>query len=334
MNAAGEGKTVLAFTGDVMLGRLVNEIIHHMGPLYVWGDTLPLLKKAHLRLINLECVIAENGYQWDKTPKMFFFRADPPAIDVLKVAGIDYVSLANNHTLDFGEDAMIEMLNHLDKAGIVHAGAGRNLHEASKPAVLEVGGMRVGVISFTDNEPPFAATRTSAGTNYIPITEGVLLKVRESVDEARSLSDIIVLSVHWGPNMIERPTRRFRDFAHAVIDMGVDIYHGHSAHIFQGVEIYKKKLIMYDTGDFIDDYYVGPGERNDKQLLFLVTIWQNKIERVEMIPVEISMCQVNVARGDAYKEISDIITGLSAEFGTEVKKRNGRLVIDVVDVDQ
>lgn len=112
MNIDGEGELILAFKGDVMLGRLVNETIRHRGASYVWGDTLPLIKKADLRLINLECVIAKDGAPWDKTPKMFFFRADPHAIDVLKIAGENYVSLANNHTLDFGEEALLEMLNH------------------------------------------------------------------------------------------------------------------------------------------------------------------------------------------------------------------------------
>ena len=101
---------------------------------------------------------------------MFFFRADPHAIDVLKIAGVNCVSLANNHTLDFGEEALLEMLNRLDEAGIAHAGAGRNLREASKPAVIEAGGLRVGVVSFTDNESAFAAKENSPGTNYIPIT--------------------------------------------------------------------------------------------------------------------------------------------------------------------
>ncbi|MDO8725172.1 MAG: CapA family protein [Candidatus Methanoperedens sp.] len=99
MNIDGERDLVLAFNGDVMLGRLVNEMIRHMGASYVWGDTLPLIKKADLRLVNLECVIAKDGIPWDKTPKVFFFRADPHAIDVLKIAEVNYVSLANNHTL-------------------------------------------------------------------------------------------------------------------------------------------------------------------------------------------------------------------------------------------
>lgn len=331
MSTDGEKGIVLAFTGDVMLGRLVNEMTGHMGPRYVWGDTLPLLKKADLCLINLECVIAEDGKPWDRSPKVFFFRADPNAIDVLKIAGIDYVSLANNHTLDFVEEAMLEMLGRLDDAGIAHAGAGKNLREAAKPAVIEAGGIRVGVISFTDNEPAFAATGTSPGTNYIPITlaDSVMRKVKAAVDGARSTCDIVVFSIHWGPNMRERPTQRFREFAHAVIGMGADIFHGHSAHIFQGIEVYREKLIMYDTGDYIDDYYVGPGEKNDQQLLFLVTVLKGKIKKVEMVPVEISMCQVNVARGAVHKEISERIARLSEEFGTKVEKGDGRPVIDV-----
>ncbi len=303
----------------------------HMGASYLWGDTLPLIKKADMLLINLECVIAKDGTQWDKTPKVFFFRADPHAIDVLKIAGVNYVSLANNQTLDFGEDALLEMLSRLDKAGIAHAGAGRNLREASKPAVIEARGLRVGVVSFTNNEPAFAATETSPSTNYIPITlaNKIVKRVRAAIDEARPLADLVVFSIHWGPNMRKKPTEEFREFAHAVIEMGVDIFHGHSAHIFQGIEIYEGKVIMYDTGDFIDDYYVGPEEKNDQQLLFLVMVSRGKIKRVEMIPVEISMCQVNIAKGEVHKEISERMIKLSEEFGTAVKKKNGRLVVEM-----
>jgi poly-gamma-glutamate capsule biosynthesis protein CapA/YwtB (metallophosphatase superfamily) len=325
-----EGEIILAFTGDVMLGRLVNKMIGRKEASYVWGDTLPLIKKVDLMLINLECVIAKDGTPWDKTPKMFFFRAEPDAIDVLKEAQVNYVSLANNHTLDFGEEALLETINRLDEAGIAHAGAGRNLREASKPAVIEAGGLRVGIVSFTDNEPAFAATETSPGTNYIPITlaNEMVQRVRAAIDEARSVADLVVFSIHWGPNMRVRPTKSFREFAHAVIDMGVDIFHGHSSHIFQGIEIYGEKVIMYDTGDFIDDYYVGE-EKNDRQLLFLVAVSRGKIKRVEIIPVEISRCQVNIAKGDVHKEISERMINLSWEFGTKVKKKNGRLAVEI-----
>jgi poly-gamma-glutamate capsule biosynthesis protein CapA/YwtB (metallophosphatase superfamily) len=118
MNIDGERELALAFNGDVMLGRLVNEMIGHMGAYYVWGDTISFIKKADMLLINLERVIAKDGTQWDRTPKVFFFRADRHAIDVLKIAGVNCVSLTNNHTLDFGEEALLEMLNRLDKAGM------------------------------------------------------------------------------------------------------------------------------------------------------------------------------------------------------------------------
>jgi len=127
-------KTItLAFTGDVMLGRLVNDyiILGNKPSEYVWGNFVDLLKEADLTIINLENAIAESGKEWSKTPKVFFFRADPKAIDVLKAAGIDYVTLANNHILDYEEEAFVETLQHLEKNNISYAGAGKNIHHPS-----------------------------------------------------------------------------------------------------------------------------------------------------------------------------------------------------------
>ena len=126
----------IAFTGDVMLGRLVNSVLSNDKFTYVWGDTLNVIRAADLSLINLECVVSSVGKEWDKTFKVFHFRAHPEAINVLKVAGIDYVSLANNHVLDYDNEALIEMLDLLDKNEIRHSGAGRNLKEAMEPAIL------------------------------------------------------------------------------------------------------------------------------------------------------------------------------------------------------
>lgn len=117
-----------------------------------------MIRKADLSIINLECVIAEDGEMWDKTRKAFYFRADPFAIDVLKAADISYVSLANNHILDFKEPALLETISRLDDAGIAHAGAGKNLAEATRYALIEANGIRVGVVAFTDNEPLFGAS--------------------------------------------------------------------------------------------------------------------------------------------------------------------------------
>ena len=129
--------------------------------------------------------------------------------------------------------------------------------------------------------------------------------------------------------MRQSPSPGFVAFAHAVMDAGADIFHGHSAHLFQGIEVYNGKPILYDTGDLIDDYHVDPQLRNDQQLLFLLTATSQGVERVELIPLLISYMQVNRATGDAFDEIAERIRALSAEMGTEIKQEGGRLVIEV-----
>ena len=116
----------LVLVGDVMLGRGVNATLKQVRSEYPWGNTLPLFHQADWRLCNLECVMSDRGVPWSSTPKAFHFRSDAKNIAVLKAARIDAVSLANNHTLDFGYDAMREMLALLDTNDIKHAGAGLN----------------------------------------------------------------------------------------------------------------------------------------------------------------------------------------------------------------
>src|SRR5918997_773806 len=138
----------IALTGDVMLGRGVNETLRGVRPEEPWGDTLPLLLSADLRIINLECAITEHKQPWSRTPKVFHFRADPVAIEVLRAARIDACSLANNHTLDFEEQGLLDTLDHPQAAGVRYAGAGGNLEEAARPVLLDGG---LALVAFTDN---------------------------------------------------------------------------------------------------------------------------------------------------------------------------------------
>ena len=326
----GEGIT-LALAGDVMLGRLVNEAIRAKGPLYPWGDVLPLVREADLSLVNLECVIAESGEPFIPL-RVFYFKADPEAIEVLTLAGIDYVTLSNNHALDFQGPALLETIRHLDEHGIAHAGAGRNAEEASQYALLEAKGIKVGVVAFADHFREYAATESTPGTNILPITldDRHFHRVRESIEAVRAAgADLVVFSIHWGPNMRHVPPPDFKDFAHAVMDAGADIFHGHSAHVFQGIEIYKGKPIFYDTGDLIDDYYVDEEHKNDQQLLFLVYATSDGVERIELIPLLISYMQVNRATGAVFDEICERIGELSRAMGTEIRQEGDRLVIDL-----
>src|ERR687893_1401826 len=160
-------QNTLSLTGDVMLGRGVNEALRAAPPEEPWGDVLPLLLSADLRIVNLECAITEHKRPWSRTPKVFHFRADPLAVEVLRAARVDACSLANNHTLDFEEEGLLDTLAHLETAGIRYAGAGRDGEEAARPALLEG---RVALVAFTDNEPPFAARPDKPGTNYLPVS--------------------------------------------------------------------------------------------------------------------------------------------------------------------
>ncbi|MGI5837725.1 MAG: CapA family protein [Chloroflexota bacterium] len=322
----------LALTGDVMLGRLMNDVLAERGTLYPWGDTLSLLRGADLTLINLECVIATTGRPWDRWPKVFHFRAGPLAIDALLEAGVDFVSLANNHVLDYEEDALLEMLERLDTAGIARAGAGRDLAEASRPALLEANGLKVGVLAFTDNESGWAATEGRPGTNYLPATTDPehFQRVEQGIDEARNLgAELVLISNHWGPNMRERPTQQFQQFARATIDAGADLYIGHSAHIIQGIEVYKGRPIFYDAGDFVDDYAVDPVLRNDRSILIRCCIDSDGVNRIELIPVLIANFQVNLATGEEFDAIGSRLKLLSAEFGTQISQADGILEVDL-----
>lgn len=322
----------IALMGDVMLGRGVNGALGTMSPEEPWGNVLPLLKESDVRVINLECALTDSVEPWRRTEKVFHFRADPSlAIPALQAAGIQLCSLANNHILDFEEQGLFDTIHHLQVAQIAHAGAGRNLARARLPALTQVkrnGSVKVALVAFTDNEPAFAAGNEHSGSNFLEISlrDEAIESVREAIDQARAEgAQVVIFSNHWGPNQVERPSWLFRRFAHAVMDQGADIYYGHSAHLFQGVEIYRGKPIFYDTGDFIDDYVVDPVTRNDWSFLFRVFWEEEGLHRLELHPVTLSYARVLRAFGQERDQILEKMIGLSSELGTRLQARDGVL---------
>lgn len=305
--------TTIGFMGDVMIGRLVDEVIPTKGYAYPWGNTLTLLQKMDLRIINLETTLTTHQ---EKIPKVFNFKALPDRVETLKIAHIDIANLANNHTLDFKEDGLTETISTLDSAHIKHIGAGINEQEAQQPIIITKNNIKIGLIGYTDNEPTWKAEKNKPGINYIRV--GDLDSIKKQIIALRPNVDILIVTSHWGPNMQQRPSREFVQFAHDIIDAGADIIHGHSSHVFQGIEIYKNKIIMYDTGDFIDDYAVDPELRNDQSCLFTVTVNKNAPQTVTINPVIIKNMQVNLAPGKEKEEIMKRIQKLSQEFGTTI----------------
>ncbi|MBU2642470.1 MAG: CapA family protein [Gammaproteobacteria bacterium] len=322
----------LALIGDVMLGRGVDAALKYMQPADMWGDVLQHLQQADLRIANLECALTRHAQPWTRSWKMFHFRAGPTAVRFLQAARIDACSLANNHILDFDVRGLHDTLRTLDTAGIRHAGAGLDYAAAAAPALIEVHGTspcRVALLSFTDNQPDFAASAQQPGTHYLEISlhADTLAHVAGAITQARDLgADLVVFSNHWGANFVERPSPDFRRFAQRVIELGADVYYGHSAHICQGIEIHHGKPICYDTGDFIDDYAVDPLLRNDRSCLFRLMFDQGRLQRIELIPVRLTVAQVALARGEDFSAIATRMEGLCADLGTSLERQTDRLV--------
>lgn len=271
---------------------------------YVWGDALKVLASASpdVRIINLETAMTRRG---KPEPKGIHYRTAPEHVRCLTAAGIDCCVLANNHVLDWGEEGLRDTLKALDEAGIARAGAGRNADEATTPAILPLGdGKRLlvyGVGHVSAGVPSqWAARADRAGVALLPdFTETSVRAIARRIGVDRRPGDLVVLSVHWGPNWgYDIGTER--ELAHHLIDTGgVDLLHGHSSHHPKGIERYRNKLILYGCGDLLNDYEgIGGHEefRSDLVLIFLPELdAEGTCTGLELLPFQIARFRLNTA---------------------------------------
>ncbi|MGH3320809.1 MAG: CapA family protein [Streptosporangiaceae bacterium] len=316
----------IALAGDTMLGRSVAErLAAEEAPDALFSPGLrAVAAEADLFVLNLECCLSERGEPWPDPDKPFFFRAQPVAAEALASLGVDCVTLANNHALDFGVDALLDTPAHLSRVGIATVGAGAGEEDARRPATLEAAGVRVGVVGVTDHPRAYAAGRSRPGVAYADVASGVPRWLRDLVGGLSEEVDVVLVTPHWGPNMIAEPLPYVRSAARALTDAGADVVAGHSAHVFHGVA----GRVVYDLGDFIDDYAVHPLLRNDLGLLFLVTVDRQGPVRLEAVPIALDFCHTRLAEGDERAWIQDRFVTACAAFGTHVDARDGRLVVN------
>ena len=306
-----------------MLGRGVAKALESSPPeLLVADEVAAAAAEADLFLLNLECCISTRGEPWPDPAKPFFFRAPPAAVDLLAYLGVDCVTLANNHALDFGRQALLDTLDLLRAAGIACVGAGRNEREARAPALLDRGGLRLAVLGVADHPRAYAAGPELPGIAFARLDGAApawLTTAIRGVD-----ADAVLVTPHWGPNMKPGPIRRVRATASALVEAGASLVAGHSAHVFHGIE----RCILYDLGDFVDDYRTDPVLRNDLGLLFLVTLAPSRPTRIEAVPLKLEYCHTRVASGADADWIGRRFRRACAAFGTDVVESNGRLVVE------
>lgn len=353
--------------GDVMTGRGIDQILPHpsepvihepyvknafkyvhiaeraSGPIpwpvdwpYIWGDALGELTRLapDVRMINLETSVTASDDFWPH--KGINYRMHPDNIAVLTAADIDYCSLANNHTIDWGYQGLLETQDVLAQAGIQSAGAGRNLQEAEQPAVLPVTG-KGRVLAFSYGMPSsgipaeWAAGEDKAGVNLLAeLSDHAVRDIGDKIRALRRRCDIVVLSIHWGGNWGYRISPKYRTFAHMLIDRaGVDIIHGHSSHHALGLEVYRDRPIIYGCGDFLNDYEgIGGNEeyRGDLGLMYFATMEpaSGKLVRLQLIPTRIKHFKINRASADDAGWLQEVLTRESKAWGVRMEVNGDR----------
>ncbi|MYV44375.1 CapA family protein [Streptomyces sp. SID2888] len=356
-----DGLVTLFLGGDVMLGRGVDQILPHPGnpalretyihdarayvglaeaangPIprpvpfdWPWGEAPAVLDEAapDVRVINLETSVTGDG---EFAPgKGVHYRMSPANLPCLATIRPDVSVLANNHVLDFGRNGLTETLAALTEAGLRTAGAGRDADAAGRPAAVPLdGGGRVLVFSFgmpsSGIPEDWAATGDRSGVELVAgPSEAAAAVCAERLRQLRRPGDIVVASVHWGPNWGYAVCRAEVRFAHALVDAGVDIVHGHSSHHPRPLEVYRGRLVLYGCGDLIDDYEgIGGYERyrDDLRPLYLVSVERDtgRFAAVRIVPLQARRMRLEHATADDTRWLCAQLDRHSRDFGTRVE---------------
>jgi poly-gamma-glutamate capsule biosynthesis protein CapA/YwtB (metallophosphatase superfamily) len=312
----------VALAGDTMLGRGVARALATTPPeALVAPEVRAAIGQADLVVLNLECCISDRGRPWDAPGKSFFFRAPLRAVELLALLGTDCVTLANNHALDYGVEALADTLNLLAAAGIATVGAGTDLEQARRPTILATGGLRVAVLGVTDHPPDFAAGPDRPGVAFADLGRRVPDWLLERIRAADA--EVVLVTPHWGPNMTSEPVGHVRRAAAALVDAGATLVAGHSAHVPHGVA----GRVLYDLGDFLDDYRVDPRLRNDLGLLFLVTLDGHGPVRLEALPLKLGFCHTRLASGEDAAWMRRRFRSACAALDTTVDEEADRLAV-------
>lgn len=360
----------LFLCGDVMTGRGIDQILPHpcpprlhedyvqsavdyvrlaeatngsiprpVRPDYIWGEALDALRRLRpdARIVNLETAITRSE---DFLAKGINYRMSPENAGCLAAAGIDCCVLANNHVLDWGRAGLLDTLASLERLGIKVAGAGRTRDEAAAPAVLEVAGdTRVLVFAFacpTSGTPAdWAATSAGPGINVLPdLSDARADGIAAEIARVRRPRDVVVVSLHWGPNW-GYGTDGQRAFAHALVDRsGASVIHGHSSHHAKGMEVYGDRLVLYGCGDFLNDYEGISGHeacRGDLTLMYFVDVApeDGAVRSVEMVPLQIRKLQLAPPSRADIDWLWRTLDRESRAFGTCLRlTAEGRLALD------
>jgi poly-gamma-glutamate capsule biosynthesis protein CapA/YwtB (metallophosphatase superfamily) len=320
-------ETTLVAVGDVVVSR--------QPPEEAFAKVLDELKSGTFSCCNFEAPLSNKGMpQYGKFETL---HAAPEMIAGFVHAGFKVVSLANNHSMDYGPEALLDTIERIDSGGILHAGAGRNAEEARMPAVFEVGGMRFAFVSFATEaflgygahaqKPGIAVIRRDPLYGPSCVNPDDVRMMKEIIQGAKKEAEFVIAAFHWGLSQSRALTRSQLTLGRAAVDAGAGLVVGHHPHVLQGIEVYKRSLILYSLGNFVFDLmpeFLGPATRDT--VLVKVKLAGKAVREAVLLPAWINVAgQPEIAGEGSSKnlEILGLLRSLSAARKTNLAIKGG-----------
>ena len=315
------GEIIINTVGDLMLAGKWAPLLRQKGYDYPFNGVRKELAAGDINLANLESPIATGGVEYSE--KKFRFRAEPPVAKAIRGAGFNLVTLANNHSMDFGGEALAETLHHLRDSGIAWIGAGENLSEARKMALYTIKGKKIAFLGYSLTQP----IEFFAGQNRPGTAPGYEKLVTADITSARSQADYVIVSFHWGKEAIDTAQAYQRTAAHKAIDAGADVIIGHHPHVLQVIERYKNGIIFYSLGNFT---FASKSTTADVSAMIRLKLNGERRE-AEIMPLDVLHRRVGfqpqLLTGAKGAAVIEKLNGLSEPFNTRIQSNEGRHTI-------
>jgi poly-gamma-glutamate capsule biosynthesis protein CapA/YwtB (metallophosphatase superfamily) len=302
--------------GDIMLDQLTSKRLKEYDFTYPFAEVKDILRQGDVVFGNLESPISQRGAPLPG--KKYAFRAAPFSVASLADGGVNMVSLANNHIMDYGETALQDTLAILAEHNIAHAGAGMNISDAHAGTFLEVQGYRVGLLAYTDDFAVPVRYRSLWQAGHQKSGAALLhdrKQIRADILRMRQEVDVLLVSFHWGYEYTHRITAQQRELAYLAVDSGADLVLGHHPHVPQGVEVYAGKPIVYSLSNFVFYPFTNYPETLDTFILE-AEFHAGEVTALSLIPVRGGNSQPYVPKGQEMQGLTARLTRLLENLGT------------------
>ncbi len=301
--ASGDSSStvILSFAGDCTFANHFEDFVEdRFGYPF---ERFDLMSKSDISMVNLENSIT---HRTQKVKKEFNFKMDPKYLGTLQSAGIDLVTVANNHIFDYGPQGLLDTIHFLDSVGIKHVGAGRNLAEARRGVLFDIKGFRIGFLGYFGSGTSAATSNQAA---VAPRSAPMLIKDIQSLKQIDK-ADYVVVNIHWGTEKALYPQEWQIILAHTLVDSGADLVVGHHPHVLQGVEKYKNAVIAYSLGNFL----FGGNSRSTYDTAVLKVELGHSVRRISVVPIHVKDWQPSVLSGSEGERVVASVRERSRRF--------------------